>query len=55
MSLYSVNDEAGFLGGSVVESACQGRRRGLDPWVGKIQSPRKGKTAHSRFLAWEIS
>ena len=36
MSLYSVNDEAGFPGGSVVESAWQGRRCGLDPWVGKF-------------------
>ena len=54
MSLYSVNDEVGFPGGSVVEAACQGRIRGLDHWVGKIRSPRKGKTTHSRFLAWEI-
>ena len=36
MSLYSVNDEVGFPGGSVVEAACQGRIRGLDHCVGKI-------------------
>ena len=34
-------DLQGFPGGSVVESACQYRRRGFDPWVGKIPWRRK--------------
>ena len=32
---------AGFPGGSVVESACQCRRPGFNPWVWKIPSRRK--------------
>ena len=31
----------GFPGGSVVESACQCKKLGFDPWVGKILQGRK--------------
>ena len=34
------------------EPACQCRRRGFDPWVGKIPCRRKWQPA--RFLAWKI-
>ena len=34
------------------ESACQCRRRGFNPWVGKI--PWRRKWQPTRFLAWEI-
>ena len=40
-----------FPGGSVVNSACQCRRHGLDPWVGKKE---KEMATHSTILAWEI-
>ena len=49
-----------FPGGSVVESACQCRRREFDPWVEKSSlctaappSP-KEKASGSSILAWEI-
>ena len=50
MSLYSVNDEVGFPGGSVVEPPCQGRRRGLDPWVGKFDPLEKERQPTPGFL-----
>ena len=34
------------------ESACQCRRCGFDPWVGR--SPGEGMTTHSSILAGEI-
>ena len=40
-----------FPGGSVVNSTCQCRRHGLDPWVGKKE---KEMATHSTILAWEI-
>ena len=50
----------GFPGGSVVKATTcnagdhqQCRRRGFDPWVGKIPWRRKIAT-HSNTLAWEI-
>ena len=40
-----------WLGGK--ESACQGRRRRFDPWVGR--DPLEEEiTAHSSILAWRI-
>ena len=35
------------------EFACQFKRCGFDPWVGKIPLERKVAT-HSSILAWEI-
>ena len=35
------------------ESACQFRRHGINPWVGKIQLE-KEMEPHSGILAWEI-
>ena len=35
------------------ESACQCRRHGSDPWVGKIPLEEEMAT-HSRILAWKI-
>ena len=40
-----------FPGGK--ESACQCRRHGFNPWVGKIPWRRKMAT-HSSIVAWEI-
>ena len=34
------------------ESTCQCRKRGFDPWVGKI--PWRRKQTHSSILPWEI-
>ena len=44
-----------FLGGSVgKESACNaGRRRGFDPWIGKIPW-RRDRLIHSSILPWRI-
>ena len=40
----------GFPGGTVSkELACQGRRPGFDPWVGKVPWRRKW---HSSILGW---
>ena len=51
----------GFPGGSVVQATTcnaghhqQCRRRGFDPWIGKIPWRRK-IAMHSNTLAWEIS
>ena len=47
----------GFPGGSgSKEAACQCRRHGFHPWVGKIPLEEgKGTLAnHSRIFAWEI-
>ena len=40
----------GFPGSSVVESTCQCRRRGFEPWVRKI--PWRMGGSHSSILAW---
>ena len=45
----------GFPGGSVVKnSACQRRRLGFEPWVGKIPWRRKRQSTPTYILAWEI-
>lgn len=54
MSLYSVNDEVGFPGGSVVEPPCQGRRRGLDPWVGKFDPLEKERHSQTPCIKASI-
>ena len=44
----------GFPGGSGhKKSACKCRRRGFNPWVGKIPLE-KEKATHSSILAWRI-
>ena len=44
----------GFPGGSDgKESACQCRRHGFDPWVGKIPLEKEMAT-HSSILAWSL-
>ena len=45
--IYILDDSVGKA------SACQCRRHGFDPWVGKIPWKRKMAT-YSRILAWKI-
>ena len=56
-TLGSTAQNEGFQGGSVVkEPTCQCRRcrrRGFDPWVGKM-SLEKEMATHPSILAWEI-
>ena len=41
-------------GASGKESACQSKRHGFDPWVGKIDPLKEGMVTHSSSLIWRI-